>query len=171
MIHSYRGIVPKLHPSVYAVASAEIVGDVVIGEDSSVWHNAVVRGDVNYIRIGGRTNIQDGCLLHVQHEKFPLLIGSNVTMGHGAIAHACTIDDYCLIGMGAIVLDNAKLNSYTLVAAGAVVLTNAVVPEGVLVAGVPAKVIRSLRADERKMLEESAQHYVEYVKLYRESKP
>src|SRR5258707_10436338 len=154
MIHPFRGVMPRVHPSVFAVGSAEIIGDVVIGEDSSVWYNAVIRGDVNYVRIGGRTNIQDGCLLHVQHQKYPLVIGSNVTMGHGAIAHACTIEDYCLIGMGSIVLDNAKLNPYPLVAAGAVVLNNAVVPEGVLVAGVPAKVVRSLTAAERTMLED-----------------
>jgi len=169
MIHPYRGIVPKLHPTVYIVDSAEIIGDVDIGKDSSVWYNAVIRGDVNYIRIGERTNIQDGCLLHVRHEKYPLIIGSNVTMGHGAIAHACTINDYCLIGMGAIVLDNAKINSYTLVAAGAIVLNDAIIPEGVLVAGVPAKVMRRLTDQERTMLEESAQNYVDYVKTYKKS--
>jgi carbonic anhydrase/acetyltransferase-like protein (isoleucine patch superfamily) len=167
VIRAYRGIVPKLHPSVYAVESAEIIGDVSIGKDSSVWFNAVIRGDVNYIRIGERTNIQDGCLLHVRHERYPLMIGDNVTMGHGAIAHACTIQANCLIGMGAIILDNAKINSYTLVAAGAVVLQDTVVPEGVLVAGVPAKVIRPLTPQERTMLEESAQNYVDYVKTYK----
>jgi carbonic anhydrase/acetyltransferase-like protein (isoleucine patch superfamily) len=168
VIHAYRGISPKLHPTVFAVESAQIIGDVEIGKDSSIWYNAVIRGDVNTIRIGERTNIQDGCLLHVRHKQFPLHIGNNVTMGHGAIAHACTIGDTCLIGMGAIVLDNAKINSYTLVAAGAVVLNNTVVPEGVLVAGVPAKVVRPLTQQERTMLEESAQNYVDYVKTYRD---
>ena len=169
MIHLYRGILPTIHPTVFIVDSAEIVGDVVIGKDSSVWYNAVIRGDVNYIRVGERTNVQDGCLLHVRHEKYPLHIGSNVTIGHGAILHACTVGDYCLIGMGAIVLDNARINSYTLVAAGAVVVNNAVIPEGVLVAGVPAKIIRELSADERTMLEMSAENYVGYVKTYRET--
>ncbi len=168
MIHPYKGITPKIDPSVFTVESAEIIGDVVIGKNSSVWYNAVIRGDVNYIRIGERTNIQDGCLLHVRYQKYPLFIGSNVTVGHGAILHACTIKDYCLIGMGAIILDNAQINPYTLIAAGAVVLNNTVVPEGVLFAGVPGKVIRDLTADERKMIEGSAQNYVDYVRTYRE---
>ena len=169
MIHSYRGITPNVDPSVFMVESAEIIGDVVIGKDSSVWYNAVIRGDVNYIRIGERTNIQDGCLLHVRHKKYPLLVGSNVTVGHGAILHACTIRDYCLVGMGAIILDNAQINAYTLVAAGTVVLNDSVIPEGVLVAGVPGKIVRELSTAERKMLEESAQNYVEYVRTYRET--
>lgn len=169
MLHSYRGIAPALHPSVFVVDSAEIIGDVSIGEDSSVWYHAVIRGDVNSIRIGARTNIQDGCLLHVRHKQYPLLIGSNVTLGHGAIVHACTINDVCLIGMGAIVLDNATINPYTLVAAGAVVLNNAEFPEGVLLAGVPARVVRKLNPAERTMLEQSAQNYIDYVKTYREA--
>jgi carbonic anhydrase/acetyltransferase-like protein (isoleucine patch superfamily) len=168
MIHSYRGVTPNVHSSVFVVASAQIIGDVVIGKDSSVWYNAVIRGDVNSIRIGERTNVQDCCVLHVRHKEFPLLIGSNVTLGHGAIVHACTIHDYCLIGMGAIILDNAIINSYTLVAAGAVVLSGMNVPEGVLVAGVPAKVVRPLTVQERRMLEESAANYVEYATTYRE---
>ncbi|HZY10765.1 MAG TPA: gamma carbonic anhydrase family protein [Bacteroidota bacterium] len=167
MIHSYRGVTPKIDPSVYLVDSAEIIGDVVIEKDSSVWYNAVIRGDINYIRIGERTNVQDGCLLHVRHKKYPLIIGNNVTIGHGAILHACTIYDYCLIGMGAIILDNAKINSYTLVAAGTVVLNDTVIPEGVLVAGVPSKVVRNLSGQERSMIEESAQNYLDYVKTYR----
>ena len=168
MLHAYRGILPKLHPSVFAVDSAQIIGDVTIGADSSVWYNAVIRGDVNYIRIGERTNIQDGCLLHVRHEQFPLIIASNVTLGHGAIAHACRIEEYCLIGMGAVILDNALIRNYTLVAAGAVVRNNAEFPEGVLVGGVPAKVIRQLTREERRSLEQSAENYVGYVKTYRE---
>ena len=167
MIHTYRGIVPTIHPTVFLVDSAEIIGDVHIGKESSVWYNAVVRGDVNSIRIGERTNIQDGCLLHVRHRTSPLIIGSNVTLGHGAIVHGCTIHDTCLIGMGAIILDNAIINSYTLVAAGAVVRNDSEIPEGVLVAGVPARVVRPLTGGERTMIEESALHYVEYVKTYR----
>ena len=165
MIHVFRGVTPKIHPSAFVVESAEIIGDVAIDENSSVWYNAVMRGDINSIRIGMRTNIQDGCLLHVRQE-YPLVIGSNITAGHGAILHACHIEDYCLIGMGAIVLDNAHIRKYTLVAAGTVVRNDAEFEEGVLVAGVPGKVVRSLSNGERTMIEESAQHYVEYAHMY-----
>ena len=168
MIHAYRGTVPTLHESVFVCGSAEIIGDVVIDRDCSVWFNAVIRGDVNFIRIGERTNIQDGCLLHVRNKKFPLLVGRNVTVGHGAILHGCTVGDCCLVGMGAIVLDNARINSYTLLAAGAVVSPETVIPEGVMAAGVPARVVRDLSPGERLMLEESAQNYVDYVKTYRD---
>ncbi len=168
MIHSYRGKSPQIDPTVFLVGSAEIIGDVVIGRNSSVWYHAVIRGDVNVVRIGERTNVQDGCLLHVRHRQYPLIIGSNVTLGHGAILHACAVGDFSLIGMGAIVLDNARINPYTLVAAGAVVLNNVEFPGGVLVGGVPAKVIRDLKPDERTMLEQSAQNYVDYVASYKE---
>ncbi len=167
MVHSFQGMAPNIHSSVFFVDSAEIIGDVTIGEDSSIWYNAVIRGDVHYIQIGKRTNVQDGCLLHVRHKTGPLIIGSDVTIGHGAIVHGCKVHDYCLIGMGAIVLDNAEINSYTLVAAGAVVKNDTVIPGGVLVAGVPAKVVRDLTTEERIMIEESAKHYVEYARQYR----
>ena len=147
--------------------SAEIIGDVVIGKESSVWFNAVIRGDINYIRIGERTNIQDGCVLHVRHKEYPLILGSNITVGHAAVLHACTIEDTCLVGMGAIVLDNARIKPYTLIAAGSVILNDAEFPGGVLVAGVPGRVARSLTQEERKMLEESASNYVEYADVYR----
>ena len=169
MIHSYQGKLPEIHPSVYLVNSAEIIGDVVIGRDSSVWFNTVIRGDVNYIRIGERTNIQDGSVLHVRHEKYPLIIGSDITVGHAAVLHACTIDDKCLIGMGAIVLDNAHIGPYTLIAAGAVIRQDMEISGGVLVAGVPGKIIRDLTPDERTMIEESAQNYVGYVQNYRQN--
>ena len=168
MIHTHQRKTPAIHPTVFLAESAEIIGDVVIGKESSVWYNAVIRGDVNAIRIGERTNVQDGSLLHVRHKKFPLIVGSHVTIGHGAILHGCTIEDHCLIGMGAIVLDNAQINSYTLIAAGAVVLNDSVIPGGVLVAGVPGKVVRELTSQERMMLDESAQNYLEYVRTYRQ---
>lgn len=171
MIHPYRGNTPVLDPSVFVVESAEIIGDVTIGKDSSVWYNSVIRGDVNVIRIGERTNVQDGCLLHVRHEKYPLIVGSDVTLGHGVILHACTIADRCLIGMGAIVLDNARINSYTLVAAGAVVTGGSEFPEGVLVTGVPAKVARPLSEVERASIQQSALNYLDYVRTYRQAAP
>lgn len=169
MIVSIGTLKPHIHPSVFVAESAYIIGDVILEENSSVWFNAVIRGDVNYIRIGKRTNIQDGCLLHVRSEAGPLVIGSNVTIGHGAIVHGCTIRDNCLIGMGAIVLDNVEVHSYSLVAAGTVLLNNMIVPEGVLVAGVPGKIVRNLTVEERKMLDDSAQHYVDYAKKYSSS--
>ncbi|HEY4613365.1 MAG TPA: gamma carbonic anhydrase family protein [Bacteroidota bacterium] len=167
MLHPFKGIVPKIHESVHVADGAQIIGDVEIGEGSSVWFNAVIRGDVNYIRIGSRTNIQDNCTLHVTHQKYPLVIGSNVTVGHGAIVHGATVGDHCLIGMGAMILDDSKVGPYALVAAGSLVLEHFVVPEGTLVAGVPAKVRRALTEEERKGLDQAAQNYIHYVQMYR----
>ncbi|MEW5798791.1 MAG: gamma carbonic anhydrase family protein [Bacteroidota bacterium] len=166
-ILSYRGITPKIHHSVFVADGVHIIGDVEIGKDSSVWFNSVIRGDVNYIRIGERTNIQDNTVIHVTNKKFPTNIGSNVTIGHNAVIHACTINDYCLIGMGAIILDDAKVGPYSLIAAGAVVTMGSVIPEGMLAAGVPAKVIRPLTEEERQSLVQSAQNYIDYVATYR----
>lgn len=168
MIHACRGIVPDIHHTVFIAQGAQVIGDVKIDEDSSVWYNAVIRADINSIRIGKNTNVQDGCLLHVRHES-PLEVGSNITIGHGAILHACRIEDCCLVGMGAIVLDNARIRSHTLIAAGTVVRNDDEFPEGVLVAGVPGRVVRQLNPEERKMLEESARQYVSYVQLYRQT--
>jgi carbonic anhydrase/acetyltransferase-like protein (isoleucine patch superfamily) len=168
MIIPYRGITPRIHPSVFIAEGAQIIGDVEIGAESSVWFNTVIRGDVHYIRIGERTNIQDNCVLHVTHETYPLVIGSDVTVGHGAILHAATIKDRCLIGMGAKVLDDASVGPYALVAAGSLVLEHFEVPEGALVAGVPARVKRMLSDEERQQIVQSAQNYVGYVKTYRE---
>ncbi|MDP2886106.1 MAG: gamma carbonic anhydrase family protein [Ignavibacteria bacterium] len=168
MIIPYRGIKPKIDPSVFIAEGAQIIGDVEIGRDSSVWFNTVIRGDVHYIRIGERTNIQDNCVLHVTHDTYPLVIGSDVTVGHGAILHAATIKDRCLIGMGAKVLDNATVGPYALVAAGALVLEHFEVPEGALVAGVPARIKRMLTEEEREQIVQSARNYVGYVKSYQE---
>ena len=165
---AYRGIKPRIHDSVYIAEGARIIGDVEIGDESSIWFNSVVRGDVHSIRIGSRTNIQDNCVLHVTHRKYPLHIGSNVTVGHNAVLHGCTVEDYCLIGMGAIVLDNATIHTRSLVAAGALVQEGFIVPEGSLVAGVPAKIKRPLTQVETEFLKRSAQNYVDYVKTYRE---
>lgn len=168
MLIRYRDKMPVVHESVFIAEGAKIIGDVQIGKDSSIWFNTVVRGDVHFIRIGERTNVQDNCVLHVTHERFPLRIGSNTTVGHGAIVHGATVGDYCLIGMGARVLDDAGIGSHCLVAAGAVILEGMKVPDGMLVAGVPARVKRPLTTEERQKLARSAQNYVDYVKLYRE---
>jgi carbonic anhydrase/acetyltransferase-like protein (isoleucine patch superfamily) len=166
----YRGKFPEIDESVFIAEGAVVIGDVVIGRDSNIWFNAVIRGDVNYIRIGERTNIQDGCILHVTTEKYPLIVGNDVTVGHGAILHGAIIRDKCLIGMGAVVLDRAEVQSYSLVAAGSLVRQGFVVPEGTLVAGVPAKVVRELTEEEKKAIEESAIHYVELSREYKNLK-
>ncbi len=166
MIIPYGNTAPVVDPSVFIAPGAHVIGDVVIGRESSVWFNAVIRGDINTVRIGERTNIQDGAVLHVTHDTGPLRIGTDVTVGHSAIVHACTIGDRCLIGMGAILLDNATINSYTLVAAGAVVKMGMKVPEGVLVAGVPARVVRDLTPGERESIRRSAEMYAGYALKY-----
>ncbi|MCK9408760.1 MAG: gamma carbonic anhydrase family protein, partial [Bacteroidetes bacterium] len=116
-IITYKGIHPKIDLSVFIADGVHIIGDVEIGKDSSVWFNTVIRGDVNFIRIGERTNIQDNTVVHVTNKRFPTHIGSNVTIGHSAVIHACTINDYSLIGMGAVILDDANIGKYSLVAA------------------------------------------------------
>lgn len=166
VIRPYRGKYPEVDPSVYLADSAVVIGDVVIGRDSSIWFHTVVRGDINFIRIGERTNIQDGCVLHVAHEAHALVIGSDVTVGHGAIVHACTVRDGCLVGMGAIILDGAVIGENSLVAAGSLVKMNDVIPAGVLAAGSPARVVRPLTADEIGSLKDTAAGYVEYAKNY-----
>jgi len=166
MIHSYKGISPKIDKSVKLMHGTQIIGDVVIGKNSSIWFNCVVRGDVNYIRIGENTNIQDGSILHVNHIDYFLQVGSYVTAGHNCILHGCVIGDNVLIAMGAILLDNCKVGNNCLIAAGAVVKENFVVPEGVLVAGVPGKIIRDLTAKEIEDIKQSAINYVEYAKEY-----
>ncbi|MBL7999307.1 MAG: gamma carbonic anhydrase family protein [Candidatus Kapabacteria bacterium] len=163
----FKGVHPEIHPSVFLAHGAVILGDVVLGKDSSVWFNAVIRGDVHWIRIGNRTNVQDLAMLHVTHKKNPLTIGDNVTIGHSAVLHGCTIEDNVLIGMNATVMDRAVIKHHTLVAAGALVLENFDPPPNVLIAGVPAKVVRELRDEECRMIEQSAQNYVNYVAEYR----
>jgi carbonic anhydrase/acetyltransferase-like protein (isoleucine patch superfamily) len=144
----YKDRIPALHASVFVADGAKIIGDVKIGEHSGIWFNAVIRADVNFIHIGSRTNVQDNSVLHVTSKTAPLNIGSNVTIGHSAVLHGCTIDDYCLIGMGAIVLEGFD------------------VPEGMLAAGVPAKVKRALTEEEKQFISQSATNYVDYVQAY-----
>lgn len=162
----YKGIYPKIDPSVFITEGCYIIGDVEIGKDSSVWFGSVIRGDVFHIRIGERTNVQDGTIIHVTHEQNPTIIGNNVTIGHGVMLHGCTIQDACLLGMRSTILDKAIVEKHSLVAAGTVVRERFVVPEGTLVAGVPGKVIRDLTLDEIEKIKESAQNYIEYVRQY-----
>lgn len=142
-----KGIKPEIPDSCFLAANCTIVGDVVLGDDCSVWFNTVLRGDVNSIRIGNKVNIQDGACIHCTFQKTKTLIGNNVSIGHNAIIHGCTIADNVLIGMGAIVMDNAEIGSNCIIAAGAVVLENTVVPEGSIFAGIPAKKVKDISAD------------------------
>ena len=144
MILPFKDKNPQIDSSVYIVDSAVVVGDVVIGEESSVWFNAVVRGDVNYIRIGRRTNIQDGCVLHVSRKDYPLVIGDGVTVGHNVTLHACTIASNCLIGMGAVVMDGSDIGQNCIIGAGALVTPHTVISPGNMAVGSPAKVKRKL---------------------------
>ena len=167
MILPYQNIYPKIHSSVLIAEGAYIVGDVEIGKDSSIWFNTVVRGDVNYIRVGERTNIQDLTMVHVTYKKFPTFIGNDVSIGHSAVIHGSKIKDHVVIGMGAKILDDSMVNSFSLVAAGSVVRERFIVPEGTLVAGVPAKVIRDLLPEEIEKIKQNAKNYLFYVEQYK----
>ncbi len=167
MLHTYQGITPKLAANVFHVNSAEIIGDVEIGAASSVWFNVVIRGDVNFIRIGERTNIQDGTVIHVTHKINPTVIGDDVTIGHNVTLHGCKIGDRCLIGMGAVVMDDADVADDAMVAAGALITPGTKVPSGTLYAGFPAVYKRHLSDDEIDYLKQSAQNYLNYTENYR----
>ena len=167
MLHAYQNITPKLADQVFCVDSAEIIGDVEIGAKSSVWFQVVIRGDVNYIRIGERTNIQDGTVIHVTHKVNPTIVGDDVTIGHNVTLHGCQIGDRCLIGMGAVVMDGAVVENDSIVAAGALITPGTTVLSGTLYAGSPAKYKRHLSEKEIAFLKQSAQNYLNYVKSFR----
>lgn len=158
---------PRIAESCFVAPTAAVIGDVEIGEGSSVWFGAVVRGDVFHIRIGARTNIQDNSVIHVTTGRHPTLIGNDVTVGHRVLLHGCTVEDGALIGMGAIVMDRAVVGRGTLVAAGTLVTEGVVLPPGMLVLGAPARVKRPLSDEEKKHLSESASGYVELAARYR----
>ncbi len=162
MIRPYRNVVPRLHPSVFIDDSAQVIGDVEIGEESSIWMCVVVRGDVNHIRIGRRTNIQDGTIVHVMIRTHPTIIGNEVTIGHAAVVHGCTIEDRCLIGMGAILLNGAHVGSGSIIAAGSLVTEGMTIPPRSLVIGSPAKVRRPLADAEVADIQTYADRYVSY---------
>lgn len=143
-----------------------MIGDVVMGTDCSVWFNAVIRGDVNYIRIGERTNVQDLCMLHVTHDTHPLIIGNEVTIGHHVVLHGCTIQDRVLVGMGAIIMDGAVIGEDSVVGAGALIVEGTVVPPKSLILGSPARIKRPVTAEELAWIRESAENYVKYARQY-----
>jgi carbonic anhydrase/acetyltransferase-like protein (isoleucine patch superfamily) len=168
----FRGARPSVAASAWLAPGAVVIGDVVIGPESSLWFGAVVRGDVHRIRIGARTNLQDHCVVHVTRDRFATEIGDEVTVGHRAVVHGCTVGDGALIGIGAIVLDGARVGEEALVGAGALVAPGAEIPAGTLALGVPARVVRALSADERAAQRARAAEYVETARGYaREEAP
>ena len=173
MLHTFKGIEPKVKEGTWIAPSADVIGDVTVGEDCSIWFGCVVRGDVHYISIGDRTNIQDLSMIHVTHYKNgdkstgnPTVIGSDVTVGHRVMLHGCTIEDACLIGMSATILDGAVIGKESIVGAGALVTKNKVFPPRSLIVGSPAKVVRELSDEEVAELYASASRYVEFKKDY-----
>jgi carbonic anhydrase/acetyltransferase-like protein (isoleucine patch superfamily) len=166
MIRSYNGITPKLGERVYVDEAAQVIGDVELGDHASVWMCAVLRGDVHSIRVGAYSNIQDNCVVHVYKEMHPTVIADHVTVGHGAILHGCRVDSYCLIAMGAIVLNDAHVGAESIVAAATLVPEGMQIPPRSLVMGVPAKVRRQITEEEREGLRRYANNYFEYKESY-----
>ncbi len=171
-LRSYKGIYPEIDESVYVDESSVLVGDIIIGEDSSIWPLVAARGDVNHIRIGKRSNIQDGSVLHVTHknesnpEGFPLLIGNDVTVGHKVMLHGCTIKNRVLVGMASIVLDGAVIEDDVMIGAGSLVPPNKTLESGFLYVGSPVKQVRPLKNYEREFLQKSADNYVQNKNEY-----
>ena len=167
MITRYKNTEPVIHKTVFIAPSADVIGDVKIGENSSLWFGTVARGDVNFITIGKNTNIQDGTVLHVTTDKYPVIIGDNVTVGHNAILHGCKIGNCCLIGMGAIILDDVKIGDGCIIGAGAVLPEHTVIEPETLVMGIPAKPKRKGTKNELEEIMRSAANYVELAGKYK----
>jgi carbonic anhydrase/acetyltransferase-like protein (isoleucine patch superfamily) len=166
MIRTYQGHTPRVPDTCYIDLSAQLIGDVALGEHSSVWMNAVLRGDVNSIRVGSNSNVQDCAVLHGQRNLYPVVVGDWVTIGHNATVHGCVVEDECLIGIGSRVLNNCRIGAGSIIAAGAVVPEHTVVPPRTLWAGVPAKLRRELSDKDRALILEYAQNYLDYTKIY-----
>ena len=157
---------PRIHSTAFVVPNATVIGDVTLGAESSVWYGAVLRGDINRIVIGAQTNLQDGVIVHLA-DAYPAIVGERVTVGHGAIIHACTVDDEVLIGMGATILDGAEIGARSIIGAKALVTGGMTIPPGSLVVGAPAKVTRQLSTDEQVKIKSWALKYVENAKIFR----
>ncbi|MGA1984301.1 MAG: gamma carbonic anhydrase family protein [Acidobacteriaceae bacterium] len=166
MIRPYQGILPTIPVSCYVDVSAQVIGDVVLGEHASVWMNAVVRGDVNSIRIGAHSNVQDCAVLHGMRNVYPVIVGDWVTIGHNATVHGCVLEDACLIGIGSTILNDCRVGEGSIIAAGAVLPEHTVIPPNSLVAGVPGKVRRALGEEDRKLILKYARNYLDYVAIY-----
>ncbi len=168
MIRPYRGVAPRIASSAYVDQSAQVLGDVVIGERSSVWLNVAIRGDVNHIRVGDETSVQDNSVLHVDHVTYPCLVGNRVTVGHSVVLHGCIVEDDSLIGIGAIVLNGARIGRGAVVAAGALVPEGMEVPANALVMGAPAKVKRQVTAEEQARFRKNCDNYIAITAIYKE---
>jgi len=168
IIKEIRGKAPQIPEDCFIAENATIVGDVVMGKQCSVWFNAVLRGDVHYIKMGDKVNIQDGAVIHCTYKKYPTIMGNNVSVGHNAIIHGCTIHDNVLIGMGSIVMDNCVVHSNSIVAAGAVVTQNTVIESGSIYAGVPAKKVKDISKElSSGEIDRIAENYVEYSSWFK----
>lgn len=166
MIRHYQGCLPTVPPSCYVDISAQVIGDVVLGENSSVWMNAVLRGDVHSIRVGSNSNVQDCAVLHGQRNLYSVSVGDWVTIGHNATVHGCVVEDAVLIGMGVTILNDCRIGEGSIIAAGTVLPEHTVVPPRTLWAGVPGKQRRELGDEDRKIILQYAQNYLDYVKIY-----
>lgn len=166
MIRSYQGKSPVIPASCYVDPSAQVIGDVVLGEQASIWMNAVVRGDVNSIRIGAKSNVQDCAVLHGMRYLYPVIVGEMVTIGHNATVHGCVIEDAVLVGIGASILNNARIGEGSIIAAGAVIPEQMVIPANSLVMGVPGKIRRKLADGDRELILKYAQNYLDYTAIY-----
>lgn len=171
LIKPVKGVHPKFGDYCYLADNSTIVGDVIMGDQCSIWFNAVIRGDVNSIRMGNKVNVQDGAIIHCTYEKTKTIIGNNVSIGHNALVHGCTIHDNVLIGMGSIVMDNCEIGSNTIIAAGAVVLENTKVESGVIYAGVPAKKVKDINPEKiHGEIDRIANNYIMYSGWFKEEK-
>lgn len=167
MIKKFRGKSPIIPDSCYISESVDIIGDVTLGENVSLWFGTVIRGDMHHITIGARSNIQDNSVIHVTTDISPTRIGDEVTVGHNAIIHGATIEDRCLIGMGSIIMDDVVVGEGSIVGAGAVVPPNMIIPPRSLVVGLPAKIVRQTTNEELEMIIERAQHYIDFSQEYK----
>ena len=166
MLYSYKNHTPSIHPTAFIAPSAEVIGDVQIGKDTSIWFQCLIRGDVNSIRIGENCNIQDMTLIHVARDEFPVSLGNNISIGHRVTLHGCTLKDFSFVGMGATLMDGVELGEYSFVAAGSLVTPGKKIPAGVLVMGSPAKIQREINDKEKLIIERTAKNYQKYKEVY-----
>jgi carbonic anhydrase/acetyltransferase-like protein (isoleucine patch superfamily) len=169
MIYEFLGIAPEIDKTAFIAPSAEIIGNVKIGKNCSIWFGCLIRGDVNYIKIGDNCNIQDLSIVHVARDQFPVNIGNNVSLGHRVTIHGCTLKDFSFVGLGATLMDDVELGEYAFVAAGSLVTPGKKIPPGVLVMGSPAKIIRDINEKEREIIERTSRNYQKYKDNYLDS--